>query len=90
MPLTLNEGQRRLLSNKLMLQLPTGIGPRELASVRRDMDRVISGLPGDVFMALDALRLLADQGNVIAADLFDSECRRLGLTRPSFSFGRGR
>lgn len=88
MPLELTERQRQQLSTKLMLQLPAGVPPRELAAVRRDMDRVVKGLPGDVFMALDALRLLADQGSAIAADLFDSECRRLGLTRPLFSYRR--
>lgn len=88
MPLELNEGQRRILSNKLMLQVPVGIPLAEMASVRRDLDRRVLGLPGDVFMALDALRLLADQGSAIAADLFDSECKRLGLTRPHFSAPR--
>lgn len=88
MPLELNEGQRRVLSNKLMLQAPAGIPPSRLAAVRRDLDRRVMGLPGDVFMALDALRLLADQGSAIAADLFDSECKRLGLTRPHFSAPR--
>jgi hypothetical protein len=85
-PLELTEAQRRFFASRLMLQLPAGVPPRELASVRRDMDRVVKGLPGDVFMALDALRLLADQGNAIAADLFDVESRRLGLTRPLTSY----
>lgn len=88
MPLELKEHQRRAFSTRLMLQLPPTASPREIARVRADMDRVIHGLPGDVFMALDALRLLADQGNTIAADLFDSESKRLGLTRPMFSVRR--
>lgn len=84
----LKEQHRQQLSTKLMLQLPADASPRELARVRRDMDRVVGGLPGDVFMALDALRLLADQGSPIAKLLFDSECEKLGLTRPMFSYRR--
>jgi hypothetical protein len=86
LPLELSEQHRRQLSTRLMLQLPADASAREVARVRADLDRVVMGLPGDVFMALDALRLLADQGNEIAKDLFDFESRRLGLTRPMFSF----
>lgn len=89
MPLELKEHQRRLIANRLMLQLPNGVSPREVARVRADLDRRVQGMPGDVFMALDAIRLLADQGNAVAKDLFDSECAKLGLTRPMFSY-RGR
>lgn len=88
MPLELSDQHRRQLSTKLMLQLPAGASLAEIVRVRRDMDRVVNGLPGDVFMALDALRLLADQGSPIAKWLFDSECEKLGLTRPMFSFRR--
>lgn len=87
MPFELTERQAAMMSTRLMLQAPPNLTPRQLANVRRDLDRRVRGLPGDVFMALDALRLLADQGNTIAADLFDMECRRLGLTSASFSHG---
>lgn len=86
--LVLTEQQRRMLSTRLMLQAPTTLSPRQLAAVRRDLDSRVAGLPPGAFMALDALRLLADQGNVVAADLFDSESRKLGLTRPFHTFGR--
>lgn len=86
--LVLKEQHRRQLSTKLMLQLPKDASPREIARVRRDLDRAVDGLPGDVFMALDALRLLADQGSPLAKLLFDRESERLGLTRPMFSYRR--
>lgn len=84
----LKEEHRQMLSNKLMLQAPQGMTPDQIIRTRRDLDRVVDGLPGDVFMALDALRLLADQGSEIAKLLFDSESERLGLTRPFFTIGR--
>lgn len=84
MPLELPEHVRRAFSDRLMLQVPIAPSERERARVRRDMDAAVMGLPGDVFMALDALRLLADQGNEVAKILFDSECEKLGLTRPKF------
>lgn len=86
MPLDFNEGQRRVLSNKLMLQAPKDLAPSQLARIRRDLDHVVNGLPGDVFMSLDALRLLAEQGNDVAARLFFHECQRLGLTTRTYSF----
>lgn len=89
MPLELTEKQRRALSTRLMVQAPRGLSASQIANVRRDMDRVVNGLPGDVFMALDMLRLLADQGNVLAADLFDQEVEKLGLTKKFTSFRRG-
>lgn len=88
--LKLTETQRQALSTRLMLQAPgpTRITVRQLAAIRADLDSRVAGLPPGAFMALDALRLLADQGNQLAADLFDSECRKLGLTRPFITFGR--
>ena len=84
----LPEYARRAFSSRLMLQAPHDASPRELAAIRRDLDSRVRGLPQGAFMALDALRLLADQGNAVAADLFDSESRRLGLVRPVTSYRR--
>jgi len=84
--LVLTERQRRQLSTRLMLQLPADLSPRQIKNIATDLDRRVRGLPPGAFMALDALRLLADGGNIVAADLFDSECRKLGLTRPLMSF----
>lgn len=72
-PLNLTpEFRQRLEGNqRLRLQPPDGSKP--------DFDRRISGLPGDVLLALESLRALADQGNRIAARLYVHECKRLGL-----------
>jgi len=83
--LQLTEQQRRQLSTRLMLQMPKDLTPRQIANIARDLDRRIKGLPPGAFMALDALRLLADGGNEVAAYLFEIESEKLGLTRPSFS-----
>lgn len=83
--LVLTDQQRRMLSTRLMLQLPTDLTARQIANIARDLDRRIKGLPPGAFMALDGLRLLADGGNLVAEYLFDEESAKLGLTRPFFS-----
>lgn len=88
--LKLSEKHRRLLSTRLMLQAPTGLTPRQVKAVADDLDKRIKGLPPGAFMALDALRLLAEQGNLVADTLFDQESARLGLTRPFSSYTRER
>lgn len=85
--LQLTEKQRRQLSTRLMLQLPKDLTPKQIAEVARDLDSRVKGLPPGAFMALDALRLLADGGNKIAEHLFNVESRRLGLTETFYSHG---
>lgn len=70
----------RAFSSRLMLQAPRDLTPRQIKNVADDLDRRIRGLPPGAFMALDSLRLLADQGNKIAEHLYELETRRLGLT----------
>lgn len=84
--LVLTEQQRRQLSTRLMLQAPRDLTPRQITNIARDLDRRVKGLPPGAFMALDALRLLADAGNLVADTLFDMESERLGLTRPLTSY----
>lgn len=78
----LTESQRLALQTRLMLQAPTGLTPRQIANVARDLDSRIRTLPPGAFMALHSLMLLADQGNRIASHLFRYECARLGLEDP--------
>lgn len=78
----LTEAQRKALSNRLMLQAPIDLSPSQILSIARDLDARVAGLPPGAFMALDALRLLADQGNEVAKDLFEHGSWQLGLTRP--------
>lgn len=88
--LVLTDRQARQLSNRLMLQRPdyAGLTPKQIKHVAADLDRRIRGLPAGAFMALDALRLLADGGNEVAEVVFEMETERLGLTTPSRSFPR--
>lgn len=65
-----------------MLQAPTGLTEKQIKAIAKDLDSRIEGLPPGAFMALDSLRLLADQGNSFAGWLFDHESEKLGLTRP--------
>lgn len=81
MPLTLPEHARLHIANRLMLQQPVDQTPEQLAEYGRFLARKFNDIPGDVLITLDALRLLADQGNRVARDLFDDEVERLGLTR---------
>lgn len=81
MSLTLTPHQRLHLANRIMLQGPGDASPGEIAAHQRGLSRMLNGIPGDVLFALDALRLLADQGNVVARDLFQSEIERMGLTQ---------
>jgi hypothetical protein len=57
---------------RLKLQPPEG-------KDRGDFNRRISGLPGDVLLALESIRALAEQGNDVAKHLYESETKRLGL-----------
>lgn len=88
--LHLTEHQRMHIANRLMLQLPDGLTEAQIIAHRRFLEQTFNGIPGDVLFTLDAIRLLADQGNKIAADLFDEESEKLGLTRKSFFGPEGR
>lgn len=90
MPFELTEAQARAFSTRLMLQRPEfiGVSERQRKAIAKELDARVKGLPPGAFMALDALRLLADQGNETAKWLFDHESEQLGLTRPLTSVPR--
>lgn len=68
------EFRKRMEANqRLRLQPPAS------EAQRREWDRRIAGVPGDILLTLESLRLLADQGNRIAAWLWEREVKRLGL-----------
>jgi hypothetical protein len=87
--LVLTEAQRQAFSSRLMLQAPRGLTPKQIKNVAEDLDRRVRGLPPGAFMALDALRLLADGGNDFAAYMLELETERLGLTVPLRMHVRG-
>lgn len=91
MPFELTEAQARAFSTRLMpKKVAIDMPERQRRAIQRELDNRVKGLPPGAFMALDALRLLADQGNVTAAYLFDLESAKLGLTRPYTSLPTGK
>jgi hypothetical protein len=84
----LPEHVRQAFSSRLMVQAPANLTPKQIGRIRDDLDRRVRGMEPGMFMALDGLRLLADQGNEVAKTLFDSECRRLGLISRTYSMPR--
>jgi hypothetical protein len=76
MPLTLTPEFRAQMESRARQRLqPPPVGTRD----RGEWDRTISGIPGDVLFTLENLRFLADQGNRVAAWLWEREVKRLGL-----------
>jgi hypothetical protein len=73
-PLVLTPMFRKLIeaNQRQKLQVPEG-------KPRHDFDRRISGMSGEILFALESLRLLAEQGNKVAARLYERETKRLGL-----------
>ncbi len=65
---------RARVEGNMRLKLQPPEGPQ-----RGEFNRRISGLPGDVLLALEAIRALAEQGNDVAKHLYESETKRLGL-----------
>jgi len=78
MPLELTESQRLALQTRLIVQKPP-------PGMTLDIVR-INGLPSDVLFALEALRLLAEQGNQVAAYMYDDERKKLGIATPTRSW----
>lgn len=82
MPLVLDEGNRKRIANRLMLQPPRDAADvREFAKMSKEIERV-SGFPADVLLTLENLVLLAEQGNSMAAFMYTMEAKRLGITNP--------
>ncbi len=72
-PLRLTEAFRKRLEGNQRMKLQPPDGKSE------DFNRRISGLPGDVLRALESIRARAEQGNKIAAQVYEYETKRLGL-----------
>ncbi len=62
---------------------PTPDEGRAVAAVARETQgRRVEGIPLDVLMTLEAVRQLAEQGNLAAKWLYEQERERLGIDRP--------
>ena len=78
MPLELTPAQRKALSTRLMVQAPN-LPPAELARVQRSLERRIEGIKAGDLLVVESLRLLAEQGNRIAADLYREALDHFGI-----------
>jgi hypothetical protein len=79
MPLRLTRRDaKRLTLNRQLVQPPSP--GSALPSLGQS-----EGIPGDVLLTLEALRQLADQGNLIARAIYERERERLGIDRRLFS-----
>ena len=87
MPLHFTPEQRRALSNRLIVQPPPSLDAVAQHRLIADQRRRIEGLPIDVLETLEAIRLLAEQGNRVAKELYEEERERLGIDRPAFFGG---
>jgi hypothetical protein len=73
----------RVVQGRGMVQAPTETERRMVAAVAGAAK--VEGIPMDVLMTLEAIRQLAEQGNRVAARLYEEERRKLGIDRPIFS-----
>jgi len=81
-PFRLTEAQRQALSTTMMLQKPPDEGyANEFAAFMRRR-KTIEGIPIDVLFTLEAIRMLAEQGNEVAKNLYWAERVRLGIDIP--------
>lgn len=81
MPLELTKRDaKRLTRNRRLLQ-PPAPGQPLLSTLNW---RRVEGIPLDVLLTLESLRQLGEQGNEIAARIYELERDRLGIDRPKF------
>lgn len=79
--MTLSPEHRKLIETRLMVQTPSSD-----PTILRATKRKIEGLGQDQLMALEALDLLAEQGNEVAKFLLVQERKNLGIDRRHYSF----
>lgn len=77
----------RVLRGRAVPQAPTEadrLAIQAAVAARGTSRSQSEGIPFDVLMTLEALRQLAEQGNLAAKMIYDSERARLGIDRPTF------
>ncbi len=80
-PFVISEQMRKRMVDRVALHGP--VSQTDLLDARRR----IENLPLDVLFTLELLALMADKGNVVAADLLVSERERLGIDRRAYFGG---
>lgn len=82
MPLHFTEAERQALSKRLLVQPPANRAQVEAHQAAQSRLKTIEGLPIDVLETLEAIRILAEQGNLVAQALYETERIKLGIDRP--------
>lgn len=80
-PFVLSPELRARMATRIQVAVPTG--PDDLADI--DRRKRIEGLPVDVLITLEGLAMLAERGNLLAAELLVEERRKLGIDRRTYS-----
>lgn len=86
--LRLTPHQLAHLRTRLMVQPPGPDNMPESMEAITERSRRITGIPPDVLLTLEAIHLLAEQGNIAARWLYEQERIRLGIDRPSYHYRR--
>jgi len=82
LPLHFSEAERRALSTRLLVQPPASMREVERHQELARQRGRIEGIPIDVLETLDAIRMLAEQGNQVAKELYMVEREKLGIDLP--------
>lgn len=82
MPFHFTPEQQRALSTRLIVQPPPTMSAIEAHQDLARQRKTIEGLPIDVLETLEAIRLLAEQGNQVAKELYEVEREKLGIDKP--------
>lgn len=84
MPFHFTPEQRAALSTRFIVQPPPSMDAVAAHAYLAKQRRTIEGIPIDVLECLEAIRLLAEQGNIAAEHLYLAECEKLGIERPRY------
>lgn len=86
--LRLTPHQLAHLQTRIMVQPPKDGEPPESIDAITERSRRVTGIPADVLFTLEAIHLLAEQGNAAAKALYEQERLRLGIDRPAYHYRR--
>lgn len=78
--LRFNRHQRaHMVGGRTLIQAPTEADAEVVAANARMKHQTVEGIPFDVRMTLQALRDLAEQGNLVARRVYEVEAEKWGL-----------
>jgi hypothetical protein len=82
MPFHFTPEQREALSKRLLVQPPPSMEAVAAHAYIAKQLRTIENIPIDVLECLEALRLLADDGNIAAQEIYMAEREKFGIAAP--------